>query len=84
MQPAFGSDAAWWLSFAVVALGHEAGHIALGNNESRAECFGLRSAGRTATMLGADANYAMLLQGIYRNLIYPRRDAVYRAGGCPL
>ena len=83
VQPAFGSDAAWWLSFAVVALGHEAGHIALGHNESRAECFGLRSADRTATMLGADASYAVLLQGIYRNLIYPRRDAVYRAGGCP-
>jgi hypothetical protein len=84
VQPAFGSTAAWWLSFAVVALGHEAGHLALGRDESRAECFGLRSAERTATMLGADATYAMLLQGTYRNLIYPRRKPLYRAGGCPL
>jgi hypothetical protein len=83
-QPAYGSDAAWWLSFAVVALGHEAGHIALGRNESRAECFGLRSARSTAIMLGADATYAVLLQGTYCNLIYPQRDAVYRAGGCQL
>jgi hypothetical protein len=26
----------------------------------------------------------MLLQATYRNLIYPRRKPVYRAGGCPL
>jgi len=84
VQPAAGSNAAWWLSFAVVALGHEAGHLALGRNESRAECFGLRSAQRTAIMLGADPTYATLLQGIYRTLIYPRREPLYRAGGCPL
>ncbi|TMB87827.1 MAG: hypothetical protein E6J45_12015 [Chloroflexi bacterium] len=83
-QPLLGSERAWSLSFAVVALGHEAGHLALGRDESRAECFGLRSADRTATMLGADATYAWQLQSTYRRLIYPRRDAIYRAGGCPV
>jgi hypothetical protein len=83
-QPVPGSDAAWRLSFAVVALGHEAGHIVLGRDESRVECFGLRAADRTAAMLGADPAYARLLQSTYRRLIYPRREAIYRAGGCPL
>lgn len=71
------------LSFAVVVLGHEAGHLTLGSNEAEAECFGLRAAQRTAVLLGADPHYARLLQTIYRGQIYPRRDAIYRAGGCP-
>jgi hypothetical protein len=71
------------LSFAVVVLGHEAGHLAIGSNEAAAECFGLRAAQRTALLLGANPRYATLLQTIYRRQIYPRRDAIYRAGGCP-
>jgi hypothetical protein len=78
--PAAAAEA---LSFAVVVLGHEAGHLAIGSNEAAAECFGLRAAQRTAVLLGADPRYATLLQTIYRGQIYPRRDAIYRAGGCP-
>lgn len=81
VEPA--GDAEWALSFAVVVLGHEMGHLVNGPSESGAECFGLRAAPRTAQLLGADPAYATRLAQLYRYQIYPRRPAEYRVGGCP-
>jgi hypothetical protein len=83
IEPAETSIQALSLSFAVVVFGHEAGHLVIGRNEAAAECFGLRSARGTAMLIGADAAYASFLEALYRNDIYPRRAALYRAGGCP-
>ena len=66
----------------VCVLGHEAGHLALGADESRAECFGLRSFALTARLLGASVTYARELALTYRYDIYPNRSAIYRVGGC--
>jgi hypothetical protein len=83
VEPPGTSSAAFSLSFAVEVLGHEAGHLVNSPNESTAECFGLRSVQRTAMLTGADADYGVWLETIYRYRIYPQRAAIYRVGGCP-
>ena len=83
VEPPATSAQALSVSFAVEVLGHEAGHLVIGRNEAAAECFGLRSVHRTAMLTGADADYAGLLESIYRYRIYPQRAAIYRVGGCP-
>jgi hypothetical protein len=80
-ERAIGSRGGWALSFAVVVLGHEAGHLRLGLNEAVAGCFGPRWRYRTARMLGADAGYAAALQAFYRERILPNRARQYQ--GCP-
>jgi len=81
-EPALDTQAGDRMSFAVTAIGHEAGHLRLGRNEAQAECFGMTTADRTATLLGADAAYAYSLQLYYRERILPRRAAEYRGGQC--
>ena len=70
------------LAEAVVALAHEAQHVAGIKDEARAECYGLQRIRPLARMLGATKDYAAGLAVLAWRFLYPQLFASYHSPEC--